>query len=176
MKVSREINYALHLRSLLFPKSGMTSERKSEAPTVCLFPGILSATSMPSIRTRNIWIIAAMVFLACGGIYWSERSKSDVVEGKIRSRYEQMRTAISAADVVAAEALFAPGDFAKDKFDRLGTFAKPLRPDARIRISNSVARIYPTPVRHYGVIPGGDSVEMIEIGGEWFFTGKVNID
>lgn len=131
---------------------------------------------MPITRTHFIWIIAALVFLACGGIYWSESSKGKAVEDRIRIRYEHMRTAISAKDVVAAEALFARGGFARDKFDRLGTFAKPLRPDARIRISDFVARVYPTPVRHYGVITGGDSVEMIEVGGEWFFTGKVNID
>ncbi|MES2658827.1 MAG: hypothetical protein V4689_09420 [Verrucomicrobiota bacterium] len=131
---------------------------------------------MPIIRTRLIWIIVALVFIACGGIYWSESSKGNAVEEKIRSRYGQMRTAISTGDVVAAEVLFAPGSFTLENFSRLGTFAKPLRPDARIRISRSVARVYPTPVRHYGVIPGGDSVEMIEIGGGWFFTGKVNID
>ena len=69
-----------------------------------------------------------------------------------------------------------PGGFDREKFSKVGTFAVALRPDARIRISNSVARVYPNPRRYYGVIPGGNSLEMIEIGGEWFFTGKVNID
>jgi len=131
---------------------------------------------MPNTRTRFLWFIAALVLLVYGGIAWNEQSKGTAVELKIRSRYQQMRSAISAGDTAAAEALFASGLFTADKFRMLGTFAKPLRPDARVGISGSEAWVCPVPAYHYGVIPGGDSVEMIAIDGEWYFTGKVSID
>ncbi|MEO5914811.1 MAG: hypothetical protein ABIS50_11295 [Luteolibacter sp.] len=129
------------------------------------------------IRTRVIWIVASMGFLACGGLYLMESSRDDAIMGKIRIRYGRMAVALASGDTAAAGALTAPHSrLSPSDFQRLRTFATTLREDSVIHLSGSTARVCPSPVRHWGFIPGGDTVEMIEVGGEWFFTGRVHID
>jgi len=43
-------------------------------------------------------------------------------------------------------------------------------------VSGSKALVVPDRVFHWRIIPDGNSIEMIKIDGQWFFTGKVHID
>jgi hypothetical protein len=99
-------------------------------------------------------------------------------EAKIRARYQQMRTALSSGDTNGVRALFAP-DFrgeANRQFDRLLNFAKPLGGLSAVRFSRSRASVCPERISHFGIVPGGHTIEMVKIDGDWFFTGKVSID
>jgi hypothetical protein len=89
-----------------------------------------------------------------------------------------MRHALSLGDTNAARALFTPDrrGAAHHSFDMLGRFAKPLGERSSLSFSGSRATVCPERVFHFGVIPGGNTVEMVRVDGEWFFTGGIHID
>ena len=91
---------------------------------------------------------------------------------RIRERYQQMTTALSAGDTNAVLTLVAPSyrsSFDELRLSRLGGFAKPLGSDSSILVMGSKATVWPVRV-------GGDTVEMVETGGVWYFTGIVHLD
>lgn len=100
-------------------------------------------------------------------------------QSQIRARYQEMRTALSANDTNAALALVAPqyrSGFDGHRFSMLNNFAQPLGPRSSIIVLRDEAVVWPVRTSHYVVLPGGDTIEMIRAGGDWFFTGKVHID
>ena len=91
---------------------------------------------------------------------------------RIRERYQQMTKALSAGDTNAVLTLVAPSyrsSFDELRLSRLGGFAKPLGPDSSILVMGSEATVWPLRV-------GGDTVEMVETAGVWYFTGIVHLD
>jgi len=88
-----------------------------------------------------------------------------------------MRIALSARDTNAVLALVAPQMRTSfDDFSRLDGFAQPLGPRSSIRILGGEATVWPVRTSHYVVLPGGHTVEMVKVDGDWFFTGKVHVD
>lgn len=97
---------------------------------------------------------------------------------RIRFRYEQMQTALRSGDTNAAVRLFAPEHRARaaEEFQRLLTFALPL--DGRSRISLGDDRAWICPRNDLPLLPiitVGDAVEMMKVGEEWYFTGRISI-
>ena len=100
-------------------------------------------------------------------------------QAQIRARYHQMRTALSSNDTNAALALVAPqyrGGFDDYRFSMLNGFARPLGPRSSIFVFRNEAVVWPVRTSHYLVLPGGHTIGMIRVDGEWFFSGKVHID
>lgn len=98
---------------------------------------------------------------------------------RIRVRYQQMTAALSAGNTNAVLALIAPpfrSGFDGSQFSRLDGFAKPLGPRSSILILGKDATVWPVRTSHYIVLPGGHTVEMVKVGDDWFFTGKVHVD
>ena len=97
---------------------------------------------------------------------------------EILSRYEELRTALVSANTNAARELFAPElrGGAHRSLALLQTFSKPLGPKSSVARSGSRAQICPERLYHFGVVPGGHTIEMVQVEGDWFFTGAVNID
>jgi hypothetical protein len=98
---------------------------------------------------------------------------------RIRVRYQQMMAALSARDTNAVLALVAPqvrSSFDESELSRFEGFAKPLGPQSSILVLGGEAIVWPVRTSHYVVLPGGHTVEMIKIGDDWFFTGKVHVD
>jgi hypothetical protein len=95
---------------------------------------------------------------------------------QIRVRYQQMRAALSANDTNAVLALVAPqyrSSFGELRFVRLDRFAAPLGPRSSILLIWKEATVWPGRTSGWLV---GDTVEMVKVGGNWFFTGKVHLD
>jgi hypothetical protein len=125
-------------------------------------------------------IALAFAFLALGlcGVLLYAALISDSESSKVRARYEQMRTAIAAGDTNAAALLIAPADRAQaqNHFDRLTVFARPLSSKSKISVHGRGAEVCPE--RLYPWIPfiaAGHGIEMTNIQGEWFFTGKIAV-
>lgn len=136
------------------------------------FPKAMSRKQKIGILVVGLWVLGVVGFLMS-----SASSDPDVKQ--VRARYAQMRAALSAKDAEAVKLLMAPSSRAgagEEMIRRLDQFAKTLVPSSSVSISGSQARICPKPVYHFGILPGGDTVEMIKVDGEWFFTGKVHID
>jgi hypothetical protein len=118
----------------------------------------------------------AMVILVAAFVYSYRSGRRE--EAQIRTRYQQLRIALSSGDTNAARALFAP-EFrgrAHHSLGRLVTFAKPLGRQSSVRFSTAKARVCPERIYHYGLPLGGHTIDMIKVDGQWFFTGKVHID
>jgi hypothetical protein len=129
------------------------------------------------MKTSRLLAIA-LAFLALGlcGVLLYATLISDSESSKVRARYEQMRTAIAAGDSNAAALLIAPAGPARaqDHVDRLTVFARELSSKSKIAFDGSRAEI--TPERLYPWIPfitAGHGIEMTNIQGDWFFTGKI---
>jgi hypothetical protein len=132
---------------------------------------------MRTPRSILITMLVALAILAGAWFTYSYRS-SRQEEMQIRARYQQIRLALSAGDTNVARSLFAP-DIRADahrNFDRLSQFAKQLGPQSSVRFSSSKAQVCPERIFHYRILPGGHTIEMVKVDGEWFFTGKVHID
>lgn len=100
-------------------------------------------------------------------------------QARIRSRYQQMRTALSAGDTNTVLTLIAPqmrSSFDDLRLSRLDGFAQPLGPRSSVLILGGEATVWPVRTSHYVVLPGGHTVEMIKVDGDWFFTGKIHVD
>lgn len=81
-------------------------------------------------------------------------------------------------DTNAIQLLFAPAHRprAADHLGRFQTFALPLDHRSGISIKGTRARICPR--REFPLIPFGTighTVEMLQVDGEWYFTGKIGI-
>lgn len=58
----------------------------------------------------------------------------------------------------------------------LNDFAQPLGPRSSILVLGEDATVWPERTSHYLILPGGNTIKMVKVDGEWFFTGKVSID
>jgi len=54
--------------------------------------------------------------------------------------------------------------------------AQPIGSNSLIVTFQNEATIYPKRIWHFGIIPGGNTVKMVKIKGDWFFTGEIHID
>jgi hypothetical protein len=90
-----------------------------------------------------------------------------------------MRTALSAGDTNAVLGLIAPQlrtSFDDSQFSRLHSFAQPLGSQSSIFIFGDGATVWPVRTSHFVVLPGVDTVQMIKVDGDWFFTGEIHVD
>ncbi len=96
----------------------------------------------------------------------------------IQARYEAMTSAIASGDTNKFRALYAPATSgrATGNHDMLARFARPLVPESRISFSEDTASVCPVPLIHFHFLPGGHTIDMTKVEGEWFFTGSVDID
>ncbi len=127
--------------------------------------------------TRTTFGMALTLVIIAALMIYSFRSGRRE-ETQIRTRYEQMRLALSTGDTNAARALFAPEFRGGDhhSLDRLVTFAKPLGRQSSVRFSTARAQVCPERIYHYYLLPGGHTIDMVKVDGRWFFTGNVHID
>ena len=129
-------------------------------------------------RSRHVKLTAlvlVVLVIAALGLFWSSSRQ----RAQIRVRYQQMTVALSAGDTNAVLALVAPAcrsGFDDLRLSRLEGFAKPLGPQSSILVVGHEATVWPVCTSHYLVWPGGHTVEMVKVNGEWFFTGKVHLD
>src|SRR5687768_2012093 len=129
-------------------------------------------------RPRSIFLAVVVALAVFAGAWFTHSCRSSSSEEtRIRALYEQMRLALSAGDTNVARSLFAP-EFrgSARNFEVLGRFAKQLGPNSSIRFSRSRAQVCPERIFHYHILPGGHTIEMVKIDGEWFFTGDIHID
>ncbi len=127
---------------------------------------------------RKIAIVMLVLVIGAAGLLLHFCLASNADRARVRARYDQMCKALSAGDTNAMALLFAPAYRARanDHFGRLTTFARPLGPRSGISITGARAEI--CPVRLHPMIPVGNwghTIEMIQVEGEWFFTGKISI-
>jgi hypothetical protein len=131
------------------------------------------------MHLRRIILSGAVLLLMAFAALVAYTLRTDATEeAQIRARYQQFVLALASADTNAAKVLFAPPfrAVADQHIMRLRTFAKPLDARSTISVSSCRALVCPEPLKHYLVLPGGHSVEMIKSEQQWFFTGKVFID
>jgi hypothetical protein len=116
--------------------------------------------------------LAVFLFSVC-------KNRNAREEELIRARYQQMRAAMSSKNTNSIKALFAPA-FQSSVNDyhitMLNDFAQPLGSLSSILVIGDEALIWPTRVNRYLVIPGGNTIEMIKVNTNWYFTGKIHID
>jgi hypothetical protein len=129
-------------------------------------------------RARAI-ILIAFATLALVGVAFACRSNC-CSRAEICTRYTELRAAISSADTNAVLALLAPdhrSSFDGGKFMRLDGFARPLGARSKVLILGAEATVWPKPKWYVcGVVPIGDTVEVMKVDGRWFFTGNVHLD
>jgi hypothetical protein len=46
----------------------------------------------------------------------------------------------------------------------------------KIRVGESEAEVVPHPRRHFGILPGGNMIQMRKVDGVWYFTDRLSID
>ncbi|MBN9690043.1 MAG: hypothetical protein J0M24_07370 [Verrucomicrobia bacterium] len=127
-------------------------------------------------RSILVAVLTGVVLIAIWTVSRSRREATEVI--RIQSRYEELRTALVSANTNAAREFFAPDvrGGAHRSFALLQTFSKPLGVQSSVKILGSRAQICPERLYHFGVVPGGHTIEMVQIEGDWFFTGAVDID
>ena len=92
-------------------------------------------------------------------------------------RYDQFRAVVASGDAKRIMEFVAP-EFqsgAKSRLHLYQNFAKPLDNGSTVSVSRQMATVCPRPQRHYFVIPGGHTIGMVQLDGEWFM-GRVSID
>ena len=119
-----------------------------------------------------------VLLVGAGGLLLHVCLASSAQDAEVRAQYERMRAALSSNDTNAFTLCFAPACRARaeDHFGRLTTFARPLGPRSGISISGSRAEVCPE--RLYPMVPLGNwghTIEMINVDGEWYFTGKISV-
>jgi hypothetical protein len=126
----------------------------------------------------RLMVSALLIALLAGGFVFVYRSL-DYQRAQIRARYAQMRAAVETGNTNAVLSLIAPqyrSTFDSLRFQRLGWFADPLGPRSSILIIGRDATVWPARTAHFGILPGGNTVEMVKVAGDWYFTGKVHLD
>lgn len=128
-------------------------------------------------RVPAILVSLMLLILAAAWMVGLDRSRNRQ-EAQIRLRYQQMRLALSSGDTNTARSLFAPElrGGAHRTFGVMETFSKPLGPESSVRFKAARAQVCPEPIYHYGALPGGHTIEMVRVDGQWFFTGSVHVD
>ena len=122
-------------------------------------------------------VVLAFLILAVVAILLDQSSRRE--RKQIRARYQQMRAALTSQDKNAALALIAPefrSTFYDWRFTNLNDFAQPLGARSIILTFGNAAIVWPERTSHYAILPGGNTIKMVRTNGDWFFTGRVNID
>ena len=127
---------------------------------------------------RKLSILILVLLVGASGLLLRGCLTSNAERTEVQAQYERMRSALSANDTNAFTLCFAPAyrARAKDHFDRLTTFARPLGSRSGISIRGSRAEVCPE--RLYPMVPLGNwghTIEMINVDGEWYFTGKISV-
>jgi hypothetical protein len=128
-------------------------------------------------KVPAILVFLVLLILAAAWIIGLDRSRK-LQEAQIRSRYQQMRLALASGDTNTARSLFAPElrGGAHRTFGVMETFSKPLGPESSVRFTAARAQVCPETIYHYGALPGGHTIEMVRVDGQWYFTGSVHVD
>jgi hypothetical protein len=127
---------------------------------------------------RIISLALLVVVLVGGGLLLHGCLGSSADRARIHVRYDALQVALRAGDTNALQLLFAPAHRARamDHVGRFQTFALPL--DHRSGLSIKGARVWVCPRRDFSLIPFvnfGHTIEMIRVGDEWYFTGRISI-
>ena len=132
----------------------------------------MSTSRKASILTIALALMCVGAWLAYG--YGNVRQE----ETRIRIRYQQMVSALSSGNTNAAMALIAPENrrAASRSLGLLTGFIKPLGPRSSVRFSTFEAHVCPERIFHLGAIPGGNTIGLIKVHGEWYFTGGFHVD
>ncbi|MCD6051707.1 MAG: hypothetical protein K0Q55_3116 [Verrucomicrobia bacterium] len=125
----------------------------------------------------TLFSAAGVLFLLVATMLVHRSTRQD--QTQIQARYQQMLAALSANDTNAALALVASPH--RRRFDGFGPSAfnyaaKPLGSHSSIRVSGDEAAVCPERPLHFFFLPVGDTIDMIKVNGDWFFTGDVHID
>lgn len=104
----------------------------------------------------------------------------------VRNRVEGMRRVLKSGDMQGVAAFVLPKRPDDQAQKLLPHYRIPLE-DYRMRvgtddsvpfiwISGDTANVIPRVEYHFGILPGGNSLEMRKENGEWYFTGRLFID
>ena len=123
-----------------------------------------------------IAIVVVVILAGVWGVTGYRSIQRDEIQ--IRRRYDEMRLALAAGDKSLALSFVAPKLREAPRLDMglLRSFVKPLGPKSAVEVWDSKAAVFPQRIFHYVVLRGGDSLGMVKVDGEWYFTGKVFID
>lgn len=131
------------------------------------------------MKRKRILLISALILLSAVSVFVLLESFASGREfTRIRERYEMLQTAMAAGDTNSVRLLYAPSH--RSQFDntyhRLQMFARPLSYRSGISIKGKQATICPQrTIPLFLFNTSGHTVEMIEVEGDWFFTGKVGV-
>lgn len=128
-------------------------------------------------------VLAAIGVIAIAGFVVIPRHRERV---HIRDRVEGIRRALRNNDMQSVATFVLPERPADPSQKGKSHYRIPLA-DYRMRvgtdhsapsiwISGNTANVTPHVQYHFGIIPGGDSLEMAKENGEWYFTGRLFID
>lgn len=129
-------------------------------------------------RRRIISLALPLVVLAGGGLLLHGCLGSSADRARIHVRYDALQVALRTGDTNAFRLLFAPAHRARamDHVGRFQNFAHRL--DHRSGVSIKGTHVWICPRREFPLIPlvnFGDTIEMIRVDGEWYFTGNISI-
>src|SRR6516162_871131 len=112
-------------------------------------------------RARTIILILLVPLFLAFAFIWAANHRN---RAEIRTRYAELRAALSAADTNAVLALIAPtyrSSFDGGRFMRLDAFARPLEGRSKVLVVGGAATVWPKPNWYLcGVFPIGNTVEM----------------
>ncbi len=135
-------------------------------------------------RSRVAIGLGAIVFLAMVGWVWIPLQLERV---HIRKRVEALRSVLRSGNIEGVAAFIIPERLASQHTRayrghyriRLEDYGMRVGTDASVPavwINGDIADVTPHVEYHLGIIPGGDSLEMIKHDGEWYFSGALFID
>jgi hypothetical protein len=125
------------------------------------------------------WLLTLFLFLSLAAVLlfgWI-RVRNQRETKLIQQRYEEMRQAVAADDAPAMRELIAPGyrDRKNIRYDFLGGRG-PVDEDWHVWIFGNHADVSPNQIYHFKILPGGNSIAMIKVDRQWYFTGAFGID
>ena len=134
---------------------------------------------MRSIRSILVVGIVGTVLVLCSACFVVRRS-SALAKEEILARCREMQEAVSSLRQSTALPLVAPQHrpaFGDRNVSLLSAALSPIGPRSSVLVIGDEAVVWPS-VRCfvYLVVPVGHSVDMVKVGGKWFFTGEVHID
>ena len=122
-------------------------------------------------RVALLLVGAVIAFVSC------ERFGVPSERQHVIRRYNQFRAVIAGGDTTRITEFVAPEfqSWAESRLHLYQNFAVPLDDGSTVYTVRDKATICPRPQRHYYVIPGGHTIGMVKLNGEWFLT-RVSID
>jgi hypothetical protein len=131
----------------------------------------MSASKTTRVLLIGVPLLAALVLGALILLRVIERESTD--ESRIRVRWSEMERALHAGDQERVRSLMIPNPAHLVSL----AFVRPLTPKSQISVGRDTATVCAEPgKRHFLIFQGGHVLHLKKLAGEWFFTGKVNID